>query len=156
MTHDELVKRAGKWLRNTRHCGVVLEEFRSAATVVPDAIGFQSSKTILVECKTSIDDFYADAKKCTVNGPGPGRRRFYMTPPGLLSVQRLEDNRPGWGLLEVRGRTVKVIKESGVFETDPTENIILYCYVRRVHQYGLSLDEVQGLCSKAVEEAGRR
>ena len=39
MTHGDLVKRAGRWLRNTLHCGVVFEEMVSIIPEIPDAIG---------------------------------------------------------------------------------------------------------------------
>ncbi len=156
MTHAELVARAGRWLKNTKRCGVVLTEFHSAANEVPDAIGFKSNgASILVECKTSVSDFYADKKK-----PGRGRRaggmghlRFYMTPPGLLSVDLVRRQRPGWGLLEARGRIVRVavVAEPRTQEETSGEFQALYAYARRIHQYGLTLDEAQEAVRLAAE-----
>ena len=111
MTHAELVERAVRWLRNTQRCGLVLSEFVSSSPEIPDAIGWKSHPmSILVECKTSVSDFYADKKKpgriAETRGAGIGRLRYYMTPPGLLSVGMIERQRPGWGLVEVTGRVV--------------------------------------------------
>ena len=38
MTHDDLVVRAGRWLRNTIHCGVVFEEMVLIITEIPDSV----------------------------------------------------------------------------------------------------------------------
>lgn len=107
MTHTELVNRAVKWLRNSLHCRVVLSELaaytRSGET--PDAIGWVHNNAILVECKSSISDFYADRKKRSRNErfPALGAWRFYLTPPGLLQPEKIID---GWGLYEVHGKRV--------------------------------------------------
>jgi len=110
MTHDELVDRAARWLRNTRKCGVVATEEQSAAGVVPDAIGWKSYASYLIECKVTRSDFLADQKKFHRRYPeyGMGNHRYYMTPPGLLSSDELPED---WGLLEVDGRCVHVVKE---------------------------------------------
>ena len=39
---------------------------------------------------------------------GPGQIRYYMVPAGLVRVEEVQE---GWGLVEVRGRTVKVLLE---------------------------------------------
>lgn len=114
LTHDELLQRAARWLRNTKRCGVVLTEFVSGAREIPDAIGWTHGGrwSYLVECKTSVGDFYAESRK-----PGRrtedfygalGRERYYMAEKGILSVERVKHNRPGWGLLEICGRRVRV------------------------------------------------
>jgi hypothetical protein len=118
MTHDELVQRAARWLKNTQRCGVVLTEFVSYSPETPDAIGWKNGGlwSYLVECKTSLGDFYADAKKpgrSLRRLAGLGRERYYMTPKGLLDVERVRRNRPGWGLLEVCGRRVSCTTTPG-------------------------------------------
>ncbi len=78
------------------------------------------NKSILVECKISKQDFYADRKKTSRNYncpqqlkdagiyyPALGNWRFYLTPPHLLTNVEIPE---GWGLYEVRGKTVKHIK----------------------------------------------
>lgn len=108
MTHAELVKRAGRWLRNDLNCRVVLEEFRALTDVgeTPDAIGWQSGCCIVVECKTSLADFNADRKKKHRLYPqyAMGDWRFYLTEPGLLAGIQLPD---GYGWYEIVGRSVQ-------------------------------------------------
>jgi len=108
MTHDELVARAVRWLRGTQRCSVVVAETVSATWEVPDAIGWRTAHySILVECKTSRADFFAEAKHKNRRMPmmGMGRLRYYMTPPGLLGVGEIPEN---WGLLEVHEKYVRV------------------------------------------------
>ena len=109
MTHDDLVRRAGKWLRRSLNCGVVMTELSTYAhsNETPDAIGWINQRSVLVECKTSRTDFKADMKKTSRSlGRAVGAWRFYLTPPGLISVDELPD---GWGLYEVDGRKVKYV-----------------------------------------------
>ena len=107
MTHSEIVNRAERWLRNTLYCRVVLTELtaytRSGET--PDVIGWVNNFSILVEAKTSRADFFADRKKHSRRHdlPALGQWRFYLTPPGLLKPEEIPH---GWGLYEVRGRSV--------------------------------------------------
>lgn len=49
--HDRLVKMAASWLRRRCNCGIVLSDLSTANSQRPDAIGFQSHTSILVECK---------------------------------------------------------------------------------------------------------
>ena len=107
ITHSTLVERAGRWLKNTIHCGVVLTELvaytRSGET--PDAIGWVRGNAILVECKTTRGDFFADQKK-RARQPGAyalGQWRFYLTTPGLIAVDEIP---AGWGLYEVKGKSI--------------------------------------------------
>lgn len=110
-THDDLVKRAGRWLRTTKKCAVVATELTTSANECPDAIGWSSHASFVVECKVSRADFRADQNKLFRAYPeqGMGERRYYMTPPGLVSPEELP---AGWGLLEVRDRIVRVVRES--------------------------------------------
>ena len=88
MTHNELVDRAEKWLKN-QGCGVVFrDEFRAHTHngEQPDSIGWRDGLSILIECKASRSDFLADKKKRFRQDPsiGMGDWRFFMCPPGLL------------------------------------------------------------------------
>ncbi len=108
MKHKELVDRAERWLRNSFNCGVVLTELVAYTTSgeTPDAIGWVWNKSILVECKTSRSDFFADQKKRS-RRPGfqaLGYWRFYLTPPGLIKAEEVPE---GWGLYEIHGRTIR-------------------------------------------------
>jgi hypothetical protein len=160
LTHAELVARAERWLRNTKKCGVVLTEFSSSCSEIPDAIGWQTGGrfSYLVECKTSVSDFYADKKKPGRSPKnahrGIGRFRYYMAPPGVLTADLVKQHRPKWGLLEVQARTVRVRLKAEPFSlaTAWRELPVLYSYARRIHQYGLTLDQAQ----EAVREAACR
>ena len=90
-SHDELVSRAGRWLRNSCGCGAVLEELVACTRngEIPDAVGFRQNGSILVECKVSRSDFLRDRKKPFRNprAKGVGNWRFYLAPQGLLNPE---------------------------------------------------------------------
>lgn len=107
MTHGELVLKAEKWLRD-QGCGVVFRDPFKALTnnsEQPDAIGFRSSISILIECKASRADFLADKGKSFRASPdkGMGDWRFYLCPPGVIKIEDLPE---GWGLLEAAGKRI--------------------------------------------------
>ncbi len=108
MTHDELVRRVGRWLRTTKRHAVVLEEIGTDGYECPDVIGWCSyGETTLVECKVSVSDFDKDAKKVFRKCPdrGMGDWRWYACPEGLLQPHHMP---LGWGLLWIGPRTCKV------------------------------------------------
>jgi len=112
MTHDELVSRAARWLRGTQRCTVVIAETASGTYEIPDAIGWRNAThSILVECKTSRADFFADIKhkSCHSSAGGMGYVRYFMTPPGLLREEEIPE---GWGLLEVHPKIVRVKRKA--------------------------------------------
>jgi len=79
---------------------------------MPDAIGWKRAcHSVVVECKISRADFFADQEKPFRQKPelGLGCERFYLTPAGLLHPEELPR---GWGLLESAGMTVHVIRRS--------------------------------------------
>ena len=111
MTHAKLVSLAVAWLRRYR-CGVVLSEQACVSGEMPDAIGWKKAcHSVLVECKVSRPDFLADREKPFRQKPesGVGCERYYLAPRGLIRVEEL---RPGWGLLEVCGREIEKAKPS--------------------------------------------
>lgn len=106
MTHEDLVKKAARWLRNSRRCKFVLTELRAAHPVeCADSIGWRAKGwSILVECKTSRADLISDTHKpFRTDGRGLGAERYYLTLPGLIRHEELVF---GWGLLELRGNRV--------------------------------------------------
>lgn len=107
--HAGLVHRAVRWLRVFHKCGVVFGEMTAAVPYYPDALGWRLNFSILVECKASRSDFFADRKK-GIHGEGadsfPGEERWYLTPPGLVKPEEVPT---GWYLAEAHGRAVKVV-----------------------------------------------
>ncbi len=110
MDHSDLVKRAGRWLRNTRKCKlVILEPKPRNCHEHVDAIGWTTfGDSIVVECKVS-RDFMADGRKLwRLTSVGMGVVRYYMCEPGVLAYVDLY----GSGLVEVHGGVVKVAQEA--------------------------------------------
>jgi hypothetical protein len=111
VTHAKLILLAVAWLRRYR-CGVVLSEQACVSGEMPDAIGWKKAcHSVLVECKVSRADFLVDREKPFRQKPenGVGCERFYLVPKGLIRVEEL---RPGWGLLELCGREIEKLKPS--------------------------------------------
>jgi hypothetical protein len=111
MTHECLVHKAVTWLRHYG-CGVVLSEQSCASGETPDAIGWKRAcHSVVVECKISRPDFLVDREKPFRKKPkiGMGCERFYLTPARLVDASELPE---GWGLLELRNRSVEMISPS--------------------------------------------
>lgn len=102
-THSELVDIAEKWL--LKRCGFAFKELSTMAMEIPDAIGFRSDTSILVECKTSRQDFLNDKKKQfrAIPSMGVGRFRYYLCEKGLIKPEELPDK---WGLIYVNEKGV--------------------------------------------------
>lgn len=132
MTHAELVVRAGRWLKRMGCSTVITEKFLDSFEE-PDAIGWKANGfSILVEVKTSRDDFRRDAAKPFRVHPtlGMGSHRYFLTAPGLV---RPADLPGGWGLVEVRGRRASVVAAAATFVEKATrhELTLLLAYTRR-------------------------
>ena len=113
--HDELVDRACRWLKGSCGCSVAVGELRAftGSGETPDALGWRSEYSILVECKTSRADFLEDRKKPFRMKPsmGVGTYRFYMCPPGVIEPEDLPE---GWGLLHLeKNRVRRVVGPQG-------------------------------------------
>lgn len=69
ITHAHLVNAAYKWVLKSGGCGVAFREFRTYCCngEQPDVIGFYSGGSVLIECKASRSDFYADRSKMLGN-----------------------------------------------------------------------------------------
>lgn len=129
--HATLVKRARSWLVNHRGCVVVSSEV-VAGRENADAIGFSHWSSTLVECKANRSDFLTDQKKSFRRIPelGMGAARYYAAPKGMIDPEELS---PGWGLLEVSGRAIVEVKESGRHEVDHRSELsLLVSLLRRV------------------------
>ena len=112
MTHERLIRLAEAWLRRQR-CDIVLSEQGCPSGEMPDAIGWKAKNhSILIECKVSRADFLSDAAKPWRRDPAiaMGNERLFAAPAGMLKVDELP---AGWGLLEVDGRALKLVKRGG-------------------------------------------
>ena len=102
MTHKHLVTLAKQWLLTAKQCNPVFTEKGSSKTgEMPDAIGWSSKGSFVVECKNSIADFRADAKKSFRASPdsGMGKYRYYLFTTELYSMIPDWDIPAGWGII---------------------------------------------------------
>ncbi len=112
MTHQQLVRLAEQWLRRRYRCGIVLSEQSCASGETPDVIGWKGKcRSVLVECKISRADFFADREKPFRRSPelGMGCERYYLAPSRLIGKDDLPRK---WGLLEADGREVRIVVRS--------------------------------------------
>ena len=145
ITHESLVKRAKKWLDHAHGtkfaCGVVLVEFACTLPEIPDVIGFNRDRSILIECKVSRVDFKADKHKPHRHYVrGIGNYRYYLTLPHVACAANIGN---GWGLLYATDKKIIEVKESEYFSDDSVkaeEWSILYSIVRRLNLRGLLKD----------------
>ena len=101
MTHQDLVEVAYKWVLKNTSCGVAFKELVTCNIETPDVIGFgHDGHSILIECKVSRSDFFADKMKPFRIYPdlGMGTQRFYCCPTELIKMSDLPTN---WGLIWV-------------------------------------------------------
>lgn len=107
--HKELVAVAAAQLKRWRCLPICTEMVtNNIYGEIPDAIGWTSRASILIECKASRSDFLADLKKVfRVDLPegGMGDFRFYFTNPGVVTSET--DIPPGWGVYEVIDGKIK-------------------------------------------------
>jgi hypothetical protein len=142
-THGFLVHQGYRWLRRIG-CGFAFKEFVAATNTgeIPDAIGFSSTESILVEVKVSRSDFLADRKKFFRAMPeqGMGMYRYYLCPKGLIRPEELPDR---WGLIYQTGSNLSVIvnktwrghvrpKEWRIEHNADAERAVLYSALRRL------------------------
>ena len=131
MKHSDLVRIAAKWLEKEH--AVVVTEMASGALIEPDALGFKGGHwTTMVECKVSRADFLANRRKPEKQ---MGAFRYFLTTPGLVSVDELPAK---WGLLEVSGRGIGMLREAEQFYGDERDlggelSILVSC-LRRIGQ----------------------
>lgn len=118
--HTLLIEKAAAWLRGKKCVAIITDMTCGASTETADVIGWDArGHSTLVEVKVSRSDFRADRFKPhrVEPGRGMGFRRYYCTPPGLLSVADLPK---GWGLLEWSGKRMAVIQECSDGMPGPT------------------------------------
>lgn len=132
MTHDELIARSMRWLRNTRKHVVVLCEIGSDGQELPDVIGWRHhGACTVIECKVTRADFNRDRNKSFRMRGGMGNTRFYATPPGLLLLHEVP---PSWGLIEVGPKLTRVVRESWRFELERNTRGETACLISAVQR----------------------
>ena len=144
LTHNFLVKRAIKWLYSYG-CGFAVGEVRSLTVSgeIPDAIGFKSNQSILVECKVSRADFLKDKNKYFRQNSktGMGNLRIYLCPKDVIKIEDLPKK---WGLMycDEKGKITKVKMPIGNVDFQEfwqekncyDEAILMYSCLRRFKQ----------------------
>lgn len=150
-THTKCVAAAALYI--SKRYPVTLPEFFTHNAELPDVIGFKNTDSVVVECKVSRGDFFADRKKSFRIKPeeGMGDWRYYCCQKDLIRKEEVPD---GWGLLYVypngKVREVKSSyvmppaderydwRTSGRFKKDMrSELYLLYYYARRAFYAGV-------------------
>jgi len=133
MTHKELVNRAYRWIRDRNMgCTVAMKELKTWNSETPDVVGFWAGgKSMLIECKTSRNDFLADRNKHFRENAelGMGDTRYFLAERGIIKIEDLIDN--GWGLLNISEHQIREVKESKVFETNKNAELTMIVSVLR-------------------------
>jgi len=149
--HTDLVKIAERWLVNSKGCGFAFADLRTINTETPDAIGFRSGMSILVETKASRADFHADKKKIFRRNPsvGMGSFRYFLCPRGIIKPEDLPEK---WGLLWVNEKSQvrqKVGPKGNIWSStnmedfrfpernEQAERNMMYSALRRLHKRGI-------------------
>lgn len=136
--HRTLIDRGVKWMRKhdnnifIPNCSHIEIELVTANSETPDAIGWGSGRSVLLEAKCSRADFMRDAKKHfrKYTDKGMGNFRFYITPRDLIRYDELPE---GWGLLEVIGRkTVMRVQPKYQQSNNEAEKTVLLSRIRRM------------------------
>ncbi len=135
MTHKDLVRKAGAWLRNSNRCTVVLTELAATHnSETPDAIGFFASGggSILIECKASRADFLADKNKIFRREAerGMGDRRYFMVPVDMvISPDEIPDP---WGLIVIPpSERARIHKEAAYATANKSAEVVMLVSVLR-------------------------
>ena len=137
MTHEELIKRGVKWLKNnqisTMRFPIILPEYRCFANSIPDIIGLNHYRTAVIECKVSRADYLADQHKGHRHYRFQlGNYRYYLCPVGLLLPNEINN---GWGLLYCHPHKITIEKQAVEFsieETRKEEYQVMYSIIRRL------------------------
>ena len=105
MTHEQLIERAVRWLKG-HGCYFVLSGGEAYCSVgeCADAIGWEFRGSILIECKTTRADYFADRRKPWRRACGLGMWRYYLAPAGVIPPAKLP---ACWGLLECHPKQIR-------------------------------------------------
>jgi len=135
MNHRDLCIKASKYLRSQgivrfNKCTYSVCELERLGEC-PDAFGWNSGTTQLIEAKASRSDFLSDKKKHWRINPthGLGGWRSYICPTGVIKESELPEK---WGLLYVDDKgKVEVIKEPDKQESNHQAEINLISSILR-------------------------
>lgn len=121
MTHKEITRAAVKWLKShpqniiIPNCSIVAEEVKTATITgeIADVIGWCSWASVLIEIKTSREDFLKDKKKPFRKEieRGMGNFKYYLAPSGVLTKKDLPQN---WGLLIIDSKGKINIEQAAI------------------------------------------
>lgn len=153
--HDALVKKAAFWLKRARRCNIVLTESggtdeESGKIERADAIGWIRPRlSFLVECKTSVADFRADAKKPHRQKGGMGAYRYFLAPPEIVAKVKIPE---GWGVLKPWGRdSCRIVQRSSKFVEaagDLEERVLFWTLYRNQRELNLLRRSMTRLAKK--------
>ena len=104
--HNRLTELAARWLKRNGFGVVATEMNCHGSREQPDAIGFRSRSSAIIEVKVSRADFRADLAKPERRIGGLGLYRFYLCPVGMIEPHELPER---WGLLYAKGRSVETV-----------------------------------------------
>lgn len=161
LTHAELVSLAMRYLASKRFRVILAEPgFRKER---PDAIGFASGFSCLIECKATRKDFLKDSQKPFRMDPalGVGTVRIYLTNPGVCTPDEVPAR---WMLLEVGDEDTIIVRngdrsllEGGCLQMSSDE----WLFTQRNHEaeadllYSWAWRRLEG-CLKEVPQTRRR
>jgi hypothetical protein len=137
ISHTECVNFATEYMR--KRADVVLPEFYSHNSELPDVIAFTRDSSIVIECKVSRGDFLKDRNKPFRINPasGMGDYRYYCAPQGLIKPEELPMY---WGLIEIlpSGKMRKNRDSYKAFKKNiQAEHYLLFYYARRANYAGV-------------------
>ncbi len=144
MSHGKLVAHAKEWLLSAKGCNPVFVERGSAkSSEMPDAIGWNSQSSILVECKASVSDFRADKMKPfrIDSDKGMGRQRFFLFGRSVyLSISK-DEIPDGWGVVVVDEMSGRIAQERRMFSKEwqydmKAELYYLRSRILQIQKYG--------------------
>lgn len=138
ITHEELVKKGSKYLNKhvgnciIPNCPVVVTELKTLQDEIPDIVGFTAHHCVLIEVKTSRQDFLQDKNKPFRQNPnaGVGTLRYYLSPEGIITPNDIQNT--NWGLLIYKDNEITRTLDGKPFTSNTKkERSILYSLLRR-------------------------
>jgi len=143
-THQDLVLKAQSFVKKT--CYITCSEIKVLNQIEsPDVIGFQSYKSIVIECKRTYEDFRRDYMKPHRKNPayGMGDTRYYFALSNVIPVHEISN---GWGLIEwyaEQNNKLIITKPSIKFYPDKVrEHMLLVTIIRRIGEHNENKDFV--------------